>query len=119
MDAITTAIVTVLSAEAVAGLTNTTKAAINDGYNKIKGLLTKKHGEGSAVVQTMKKLEARPESQGYKQVLQEEIALIKAEQDEEIVAAAKQVLTLMQPQQVGLGKFTLHNHGPVQGQNVV
>jgi hypothetical protein len=40
-------------------------------------------------VQAIDRLEAKPKSQGDQQVLQEEIAAIKAEQDEEIVAAAK------------------------------
>ena len=34
------------------------------------------------------------------------------------LAAAKQVLMLVQPQQAGMGKFTIQNNGPVQGQNI-
>lgn len=48
--------------------------------------------------------------------LAEEIAAVKAEQDEEILAAAKQVLTLVQPQQASMSKFTIQNNGPVHGQ---
>src|SRR5437660_6583964 len=92
MDPITTAIVAVLSAGAISGLTDTTKTAITDGYNKLKDLLTKKHGAGSGVVQAIAQLETKPESQGRKDTLQEEIAAVKAEQDDEILAAAKQVL---------------------------
>ena len=119
MDPITTitdAIVTALSAGTVAGLTDTAKAAVNDGYNKLKALLSKKHGESSEIVQAIDKLEAKPDSQGRKDTLVEEIAAVKAEQDEEIVAAAKQILTLVKPQQVGMGKYTIQNNGPVQGQ---
>jgi hypothetical protein len=47
MDPITTAIIAALSAGTIAGLTDTAKAAVNDSYSKLKGLLTKKHGEGS------------------------------------------------------------------------
>jgi hypothetical protein len=115
MDAITTAIVTALSAGAVAGITDTAKTAINDSYNKLKGLLTKKHGKGSDVVQAVEKLEAKPESQGRKETLAEEIAAVRAEQDEEIVAAAKQVLILAQPQQANMGKYSIQHEGPVQG----
>jgi hypothetical protein len=118
MDPITTAIVTALSAGTIAGLTDMAKTAIADGYNKLKGLLTKKHGEGSEVVQAVEKLEAKPDSQGRKETLAEEIAAVKAEQDEEILVAAKQVLMLVQPQQAGMGKFTIQNNGPVQGQNI-
>ena len=118
MDPITTAIIAALSAGAVAGLTDTTKTAVTESYTKLKDLLTKKHGADSEVVQAVEKLEAKPDSQGRKETLAEEIVAVKAEQDEEIVAAANQVLVLVQPQQAGLGKFTIQNNGPVQGQNI-
>jgi hypothetical protein len=118
MDPVTTAIVTALSVGTIAGLTDTAKTAVNDGYNKIKDLLTKKHGASSEVVLAVEKLEAKPQSQGRKEMLQEEIAAVKAEQDEEILAVAKHLLTLVQPQQAGMGKFTIQNNGPVQGQNI-
>jgi hypothetical protein len=118
MDPITTAIITALSTGAIAGLTDTAKAAITESYNKLKGLLTSKHGADSEVVQAIDKLEAKPESQGRKEALAEEIDAVRAEQDKEILAAAKQVLTLVQPQQAGMGKFTVQNTGPVQGQNI-
>jgi len=118
MDPITTAIVDALAAGAISGLTDTAKTAIADSYNKLKDLLAKKHGASSDVVQAIVQLEAKPESQGRKDTLQEEIATVKAEQDDEILAAAKQVLTLVKPQQLGMGKFATQNNGPVQGQNI-
>lgn len=116
MDPITTAIIAALSAGAISSLTDTTKTVVTDGYNKLKGLLTKKFGASSEVVQAVEKLEAKPESQARKGMLVEEIAAAKAEQDEEILAAAKQVLTLVQPQQASMSKFTIQNNGPVHGQ---
>src|SRR6478609_953807 len=93
MDPITTAIITAVSAGAVAGLTDTAKTAVKDGYNslkdgykQLKDLLIKKFGTHSEVVQAIDRLEAKPKSQGYQQVLQEEIAAVKAEQDDEILA---------------------------------
>ena len=118
MDPITAAIVTALSAGAVAGITDTAKAAISDGYNKLKELLTKKHGKDSDVMQAIEKLEAKPESQGRQATLQEEMTAIKAEQDKEIIAAAKQILILMQPQQASMGKFNVQITGNVQGQSI-
>ena len=32
--------------------------------------------------------------------------------------AFERVLTLVQPQQIGMGKFTIQNTGPVQGQTI-
>jgi hypothetical protein len=116
MDTITTAIITALSAGTIAGLTDTAKTAVNDGYNKLKGLLTKKHGESSEVVQAIKMLEAMPASTNRQGMVAEVIATAKAEQDDEIIAAAKQILILVKSQQTSTGKFNIQNNGPVQGQ---
>jgi hypothetical protein len=35
-----------------------------------------------------------------------------------VLAAAEHLLTLAQPQQAGLGKFSIQNNAPVQGQTV-
>lgn len=119
MDPITTAIVAALSAGAASAITDTTKTAITDGYNKLKGLLTKKFGANSDVVQAIAQLEAKPESANRKGMVQEEIAAVKIMQDDEILAAAKHLLTLVQPQQAGQGKITLHqDHATIQGQNI-
>lgn len=118
MDPITTAIIAALAAGAISGLTETGKAGITDAYQALKGLLTKKFGAKSQVVQAVDHLEAKPGSTSRQGGLQEEIVAVKAEQDSEVLAAAKHLLTLVQPQQAGLGKFTIQNNAPVQGQNV-
>ncbi len=87
MDPITTAIVAALSAGAVGGLTETSKTAITDSYNKLKDLLTKKFGAKSNVVQALDQLETKPESAGRKETLQEEITAVNAERDDEVLAA--------------------------------
>jgi hypothetical protein len=118
MDPITTAIVGALAAGAVSGLTETSKTAITDAYKKLKDLLVGKFGARSAVVQAVDQLEAKPESAGRKESLQEELIAIDAGQDADVLAAAKHLLTLVQPQQAALGKFTIQNNAPVQGQNI-
>lgn len=118
LDPITTAIVAALSAGAISGFTETSKTAITDAYSQLKVLLAKKFGANSEVVQTMSQLETKPESSGRKETLQEEIAAVKADKDEEILAMAKHVLTVVQPQQASLGKFTIQNNAPVQRQNI-
>jgi hypothetical protein len=72
------------------------------------------HGASSDVIQTIDKLEIQSESQGYKQVLQEEIITVRAEPDDGILAAAKHA----QPQQTGIGQFAIQNNAPMQGQNI-
>ncbi len=63
-------------------------------------------------------LEARPESQSRKETLQEEIATMKAKQDDEILTAAMHILMLVQSQQVGMGKFNIQSNATVQGQTI-
>ena len=118
MDPITTAIITALSAGTIAGLTDTAKTAVIDSYNKLKDLLKRKHGADSDVVQAIGKLEAKPDSQGRKEMLAEEIVAIEAEQDEEILAEAKQILILVKSQQANMGKFNINNNAPVGQQNI-
>ena len=111
MDPVTTAIIAALSAGTVAGITDTTKTAISDGYNKLKDLLTKKHGKDSNVVQAIKMLEAMPASTNCQGMVAEVIATAKAEQDDEIMAVAKQILILVKSQQAGMGKFSSLSSG--------
>jgi hypothetical protein len=118
MDPITTAIVAALSAGAASGLTEASKSAISDTYHALKDLLAKKCGARSDVVQAVTHLEARPDSTGRQETLLEEIATAALEQDTDVLATAKHLLTLVQPQQAGQGKFTIQNNAPVQGQNV-
>ena len=118
MDLITSAIVAALGAGAISGLTETSKTGITDAYQALKDLLAKKFGLKSQVVQAVDHLEAKPESASRQEGLQEEIIATQAEQDTEVLAAAKHLLTLLQPQQAGLGKFTIQNNARVQGQTI-
>ena len=116
---VTTAVVAALSAGATEAITDTTKTAISDKYNKLKDLFVKKFGAHSEVVQTVEELEAKPESQGYQQVLQENLAARKTDLDEEIVAAANQILILVKSQQASQSNITIHqDHAKIQGQNI-
>ncbi len=118
MDPITSAIVAALSAGAVSGLTDASKMAVADAYQTLKGLLTRKFGASSEVVQAIDYLEAKPESAGRQEMLQEEVLTVNAEQDHEVLAAASQVLALAGSQQAAVSKFTIQNNAPVQGQTI-
>ncbi len=118
MDLITTAIVAALSAGAVSGLTEVSKTAVTDAYQALKDLLAQKFGTRGQVVQAIDRLEAEPESTAHREGLQKEIVTVNAEQDHEVMAAAKQVLALVHPQQVVVSKFTTQNNAPVQGQTI-
>jgi hypothetical protein len=96
MDPISTAILAALSAGAVSGLTEVSKTAITDAYSKLKALLTKKFGGESDVVHAVNEVEAKPDSAGRKATLQEEVAAVKADQDQEVLHAAQALLQLLQ-----------------------
>ncbi len=116
MDPITKAIIAALaaiSAGATSGLTETSKATITDGYNKLKKLLTKKLGSRSDVVEALAKLEAKPTSDGRKKTLQEEIAAMGAERDRELLAAAQYILGLVQQQQGKYGNVNIGGNQPI------
>ncbi len=96
MDPITTAILTALSAGAVSGLTEASKTAITDAYRQLKALLTKKFGGESDVVHAVNEVETKPDSAGRQATLQEEVAAVKADQDQEVLHAAQALLQLLQ-----------------------
>ncbi len=96
MDPITAAIVAAVSAGAISGLTEASKTAISDAYNKLKASLSKKFGGESDVVHAVNEVEAKPDSAGRKATLQEEITNTKADQDQEVLQAAQALLHLLQ-----------------------
>jgi hypothetical protein len=114
MDPITTAIVAALSA----GLTETSKTAIMDAYQKLKSLLVNKFGAKSKVVTAVDDLEVEHDSKGRQLTLQEQIAKVKADQDQELVQAAQVLLRELRSQPGGeqriqsiVGNYNAQVHG--------
>ncbi len=111
MDPITTAIVAAVTVGAANGLTDTAKTAVSEAYQGVKALLAKKFGAKSAVVEAVKHLEARPDSFTRQQGVQEEVMATHAEQDEEMLALAKHLLSLL-PQAAPGAQIIQHvDHG--------
>jgi hypothetical protein len=94
-DIVTNAIVAALSAGAVAGATDTAKSAIADAYQGLKSLIKKKFGHDSEAAEAIDKLEAKPDSDGKKQVLAEELKAVDSASDPELVSAAQSLLSLI------------------------
>ncbi|MDJ0599285.1 MAG: hypothetical protein QNJ37_10645 [Crocosphaera sp.] len=90
MDPITTAI--------VAGLAGVGKDAIKDSYNALKSALKKKFGETSDLVEAVDKLEKKPDSEGRKATLQEEVQAANAHEDTEIIQLAQALLEKLKEQ---------------------
>lgn len=100
MDPVTTAIV----AAVTSGLTKVGEKAIIDAYEALKNLLQEKFGKKSDVVKAVNRMEEKPESEGRKQILQEELVDAKADKDADIIKAAQALLHLIKSQPDG-GQF--------------
>lgn len=98
MDPVTTAIMAAIAAGVTGGLTDVGKQALVDAYDALKSLLKKKFGERSKVVNVVQDLEDEPDSSGYKAVLQEQISKTKADEDAELLQAARAVLAQIKEQ---------------------
>jgi hypothetical protein len=112
MDPITAAIVAAVSAGAISGLTDLSKTALTETYEKLKSLLVKKFGKESEVVQAVEQVEAKPASDARKALLAEEVAAVKADQDSELLAGAKTVQQVLQslPQLTGHSQTATGNY---------
>lgn len=84
MDPVTLAIITALG--------NLSQAAIQDAYAAFKAALQKKYGIKSELLESVDKLEQKPDSKARQSVLQEEVANAKADQDSKLLQAANELL---------------------------
>jgi hypothetical protein len=98
MDPITTALV----AAAAAGATEVGKKAIGDAYAGLKDLIRRKFGAKSEVAKAVEAVEAKPDSVGRKTTLEEELTAAKADQDQELVEAARRLLERIEAQPGGV-----------------
>src|SRR5437879_4704555 len=113
MGPVTTAIIAALTVGATGGLTDTAKTAMSDAYQGVKALLAKKFGAKSAVVEAVTHLEAKPDSSARQQGVQEEVVATHAEQDNEVLALARHLLSLL-PQAAPGAQIIQHvDHGAV------
>jgi hypothetical protein len=94
-DIVTNAIVAAISAGAVAGAKDTAKSAIVDAYQGLKSLVKQKFGHESDAAEAIDKLEAKPDSDGRKQTLAEELKAVNSTSDPELISAAQSLLELI------------------------
>jgi hypothetical protein len=88
MDPVTTAIVAALAA----GAGKVAEKAIVDAYDGLKAILKRKFREQGDLAEAIKELEAKPESDGRKTTLREEVVNAKADQDPDVLKAALALL---------------------------
>ncbi len=82
---------TLLSA-IIGALGKLSEVAVKDAYESLKAIIHRKLGQESKLADALKNLEAKPESAGRKEVLKEEIEGAGANEDEDIVNAARILL---------------------------
>lgn len=92
MDPITLAIIAAIAAGLAKGSGDVAQTAVGDAYRGLKQLLARKFGHGSDVVKAVDTAEAKPDSEGQKIVLREEVEKSGAGSDPEIIAAAERLL---------------------------
>ena len=88
-------IVAALAAGATAGLTNTTSTAIGDAYTELKNLLSRRLTGRRAAVETIDGQET--DTGAWRADLGEDLSSSGAATDEEILAVARRLLTLVDP----------------------
>lgn len=105
-----------LVAGAAASAKDTTSQAVKDAYTGLKRLLSRIFADKPKAQVILDEHETDPET--YEKPLKKVLTEAHVDQNAELFAAAQQVMTLVQPQQIGMSKYTIQNIGPVQGQTI-
>jgi hypothetical protein len=85
----------------VAALGKLGEFAVKDGYEKFKEVIVRKFGKESDLAQSVEKLEKKPESLPRQELLKEELDSARADEDEDIINAAKILIERIQAQPGG------------------
>jgi HetE-like protein len=102
MEPITfTAIVAALSAGVAAGVGKVGESALVDAYQGLKAALKRKFGDQSEVVEAVDMLEKRPDSEGRRVTLKEEVERAKVDEDPDLKQAAQELLDRLKAQPGG------------------
>jgi hypothetical protein len=112
-----TLIATALAAGVSAAVKDTAGQAIKDAYESLKGLIRRKFGS-KPIAEAVEQHEAAPDA--GRESLKTALADAGADRDEEILAAAKKVLELADPEGAAKGKYNVTisgSKGVVVGDN--
>ncbi len=101
MEPVTTAIVAAIVAGVASGGGKVGESVLTDAYAGLKGMLKRKFGGESEVAKAVDNLEARPDSDGRKETLKEEVEAVGADQDAEVRQAAQGLLDQLKAQPGG------------------
>jgi hypothetical protein len=96
MDPISAAIIAAVAAGLAKGAGDVAQKVLVDGYERLKGLLARRFGDRSEVVQAVQGLEARPDSSARRDLVVEEVQRSGAGSDEELLTAARDLIARIQ-----------------------
>ncbi len=101
-----TIIVTAVVTGAASALKPTAGQAVKDAYAGLKRMILDKYGDAGDVTSAVESVETRPESEGRKATLGEELADAGADKDQEVLKAAQEVLKKADPKGSQAGQYT-------------
>jgi hypothetical protein len=108
----TTLIISALVAGATAALQETASQAVKDAYAGLKALIQKRFAGQPEAEMALAQHEKKPEV--WEAPLKDALAETGADKDKALLQAAERLLKLVQPQQVGTGKYSVQI-GEAQG----
>jgi hypothetical protein len=110
-------IIAALIAGASAAAKDTVGNAIKDSYSGLKALLQKRFAEKGKADDSdiLEKIEKKPDSEGVKVLLTEELAEIEADKDGEIIQLAQAILKQEDPEGTKAGKYNIKVKNQIQG----
>jgi hypothetical protein len=94
-------IVSAVALGAGTALTATVEAAIKDAYAGFKALVVGKFGKHGETAKAIEEVEKKPDSNGRKETLKEELTAAGAHQDQEVVDKATDLLKLLEGKSPG------------------
>jgi hypothetical protein len=94
-EIVTNTIVAARSIRPIAGANDPGESSIADAYDGLKALIEQKFGHGSDAVRAIDKLEAMPDSNGWKHVLAGELTVLNFGSDSELISAAQSLFKLI------------------------
>lgn len=112
MDPVTL-ITSALIAGATTGLKNTTTQAVKDGYGGLRALIKRRFQGRKEAQIALDQHGVKPEV--WEPALRDELTQTGADQDEEILEAARSLMALVDPSGAAAGKYQVQFTGPVQG----
>ena len=108
-----TLLLSALTAGITASVKDTTSTAVKDAYTGLKTLIQRKFADQPKAQTALVEYEEDPDT--YEKPLKKALTQGHLDQDEAILAAAQHLMTLLQPQQVAMGKYNVQITGTVQG----